>query len=128
MVEQMAADPRTLLARALVEPQGAISLSPEEASIAALEAATLREELVRRASTTHARTHWWGAEARPSSGNPAMPSRLLTAEEVSELLRVSTKTVRRLVAYRRLPCVRFGRALRFDPGDVLAWLSARKEG
>ena len=68
---------------------------------------------------------------RPVPGHqgdlPFLP-RLLTVSEVAEALQVSPKTVRRMVAYRRIPCVRFGRALRFFPGDVLAWLSARKEG
>ena len=54
--------------------------------------------------------------------------RLLTLSEVAEVLRVSPKTVRRMAALQRIPCVRFGRALRFVPGDVLAWLSARREG
>lgn len=53
--------------------------------------------------------------------------KLLTLREVAELLRVSEKSVRRLVAYRRLPCVRIGRALRFQSSDVLRWISARRE-
>jgi excisionase family DNA binding protein len=55
-------------------------------------------------------------------------SKLLTLPEVAEILRVSPKTVRRMAARQRIPCVRFGRALRFFPGDILAWLSARREG
>ena len=53
---------------------------------------------------------------------------LLTLPEVADILRTSEKTIRRLVAARRLPCVRFGRQLRFDRGDVSRWLAARKEG
>lgn len=53
---------------------------------------------------------------------------LLTLREVALLLRLSEKTARRMVARGRIPCVRFGRAIRFVPGDVLAWLSARREG
>ena len=53
---------------------------------------------------------------------------LLTPREVADLLQVSEKTVGRLVAHRRLPCVRFGRSVRFLSGDVLRWLAARKEG
>jgi len=53
---------------------------------------------------------------------------LLTPREVADLLQVSEKTVSRLVAHRRLPCVRFGRSVRFLSGDVLRWLAARKEG
>jgi len=53
---------------------------------------------------------------------------LLTVEQVAACLAVSPKTVRRMAARQRIPCVRFGRALRFLPGDLLAWLSARREG
>lgn len=53
---------------------------------------------------------------------------LLTLAEVAEVLRVSEKTIRRLVAARGIPCLRLGRQLRFVPGDVLRWLAARKEG
>ena len=67
--------------------------------------------------------------ATPSHpGDARSLPRLLTVPEVAEALQVSPKTVCRLAALRRLPCVRFGRTLRFVPGDVLAWLSARKEG
>jgi excisionase family DNA binding protein len=53
---------------------------------------------------------------------------LLTLPEVADLLRVSEKTIRRLVAARGIPCLRLGRQLRFVPGDVHRWLAARKEG
>lgn len=54
--------------------------------------------------------------------------RLLTLPEVADLLQLSQKTVHRLIARRRMPCVRVGRSVRFISGDVLRWLSARKEG
>lgn len=53
---------------------------------------------------------------------------LLTIQQVAEYLRVSPKTVRRLVSVRGFPHVRFGRVLRFERGDVFRWLQARKEG
>ena len=51
--------------------------------------------------------------------------RLLTLPEVAQVLQVSPKTVRRLVA-RGFPHIRFGRVLRFDPADVHRWLVARR--
>lgn len=54
--------------------------------------------------------------------------RLLTLAEVADLLQLSQKTISRLIAARRMPCVRVGRSVRFVSGDVLRWLSARKEG
>jgi excisionase family DNA binding protein len=64
------------------------------------------------------------AEHRSESEFPA----LLTLEELSRALRVNPRTIRRMVAARRIPCVRLGRRLRFIPGDVFRWLEARKEG
>jgi excisionase family DNA binding protein len=67
-----------------------------------------------------------GAERRlPSRG--AMAG-LLTTAQVAELLAVSERTVKRLVAGHRLPCVRIGRAVRFDYQAVFRWLEARQEG
>ena len=53
---------------------------------------------------------------------------LLTVQQVASYLKVSAKTVRRLVDRRGLPHIRFGRVLRFERGDVFRWLQARKEG
>jgi excisionase family DNA binding protein len=53
---------------------------------------------------------------------------LLTIRGLADLLGTSEKTVRRMVCAGRIPCVRFGRQIRFLPGDVFRWLEARKEG
>ena len=53
--------------------------------------------------------------------------RLLSARQVAELLGVSLRTVRRLVASSELHCVRVGRLVKFHPGDVSRWLSAHTE-
>lgn len=54
--------------------------------------------------------------------------RLMTLSEVATLLQLNERTIRRLVAGRRLPCLRLGRQLRFDPRALTAWLRAREEG
>jgi len=59
-------------------------------------------------------------------GDPLVP--LLTVRETAAYLRVSEKSIRRLIARRRLPCVRLGRRVLFDRSDLLRWVSARKEG
>ena len=64
---------------------------------------------------------------RPGGVVHALPA-LLTIGELSDLLKLSEKTIRRMIAAGRLPCVRLGRQLRFLPGDVFRWLEARKEG
>jgi len=53
---------------------------------------------------------------------------MLSIAEVARLLKLSAKSVRRLVARGSLPCYRIGRLVRFAPGDVFRWLEARKEG
>jgi len=53
--------------------------------------------------------------------------RLLTVEQVASVLSVSPKTIRRLVASRKLPCVRLGRVLRFQQADLFRFVEARKE-
>lgn len=60
-------------------------------------------------------------------GGTGMP-RLLTVSDVAVFLQVHEKTVYDWVARGQIPCVRLGHRLRFDPHDVLRWLSARKEG
>ena len=50
----------------------------------------------------------------------------LSVRDVSRLLGVAAVTVYRLAARRALPAYRFLRRLRFQRGDVLAWLEARK--
>jgi excisionase family DNA binding protein len=65
---------------------------------------------------------------RSNDPHAAVLPRLLTVQELSEMLRLSPRTVRRLVAARRIPCVRLGRSPKFLPGDVFRWLEARKEG
>ena len=49
--------------------------------------------------------------------------RLLTIEEVADHLGVNVRHMRRLVAERRIPYVKWGRLLRFDPAEIDAWLA-----
>jgi excisionase family DNA binding protein len=61
---------------------------------------------------------------------PAVPfagrSRLLDIDAVAELLSTSVRHVRRLVQERRIPVVRVGRLIRFDPVDLDAWLDEHR--
>ena len=47
---------------------------------------------------------------------------LLDIEEVARLLGVGVRHVRRLVADRRIPYLKWGHLLRFDPVEIDAWL------
>jgi len=52
---------------------------------------------------------------------------LLTMDQLAERLGVTHRHVRRMVAERRVPFVRVGRFIRFDPAEISAWLDqARK--
>jgi excisionase family DNA binding protein len=46
--------------------------------------------------------------------------------EVADHLGVSVRHVRRLVFERRIPFLKWGHLLRFDPGDIAAWLDAQR--
>jgi excisionase family DNA binding protein len=51
---------------------------------------------------------------------------LLDTDEVAIALRVSPRHVRRLVAERRIPFVKVGRFVRFDPGELDVWLDQQR--
>ena len=48
--------------------------------------------------------------------------RLLTIDELAEHLGVTPRHVRRLVAERRVPFLKWRRFVRFDPAEIAAWL------
>jgi excisionase family DNA binding protein len=47
---------------------------------------------------------------------------LLTIDQLAERLGTSVRHVRRLVAERRVPYLKVGRLIRFDPSEVTEWL------
>jgi len=53
--------------------------------------------------------------------------RLLTAEDVADLLRVSLDTIYDYARDGVLPSVRFGRSVRFKAGDVEAFIADASE-
>jgi excisionase family DNA binding protein len=74
---------------------------------------------------------WVHEEAGPTrSGDtlaaPASPSEhLLTLTEVAQYLRISTRTVSRLIASGSLPALRLGRAVRIRHADLLDMLDRK---
>lgn len=54
---------------------------------------------------------------------PAIAKKLLSCEQVSEMLGMSRSYVYHLVREGKLPAYRIGRILRFDPADVFAFLA-----
>jgi excisionase family DNA binding protein len=54
---------------------------------------------------------------------------LIDLPAVAELLGVNERHVRRLVAERRIPFIKWGHLLRFDPADIDQWIEdARRTG
>ena len=49
--------------------------------------------------------------------------RLLTIPELAEHLGVTQRHIRRLIAERRVPYVKWRRLIRFDPTEINAWLN-----
>lgn len=49
--------------------------------------------------------------------------RLLDIPDLAERLNTSIRHVRRLVAEQRIPVVRVGRLIRFDPDDIARWIT-----
>jgi excisionase family DNA binding protein len=56
------------------------------------------------------------------------PQRLLTITEVAERLGVDVRHVRRLVHERRIPYIKWGHLLRFDPDELTAWIDTYRHG
>ena len=59
---------------------------------------------------------------RPTDTSPL--TRLLTIAQVADALGVDVRHVRRLVHERRIPFIKWGHLLRFDPADIAAWVDA----
>ena len=57
---------------------------------------------------------------------PAGVPQLLTMDQLAERLGVTRRHVRRLVAERRVPFLRVGRFIRFDPAHVATWLDSNR--
>lgn len=51
---------------------------------------------------------------------------LLDIIQLAEHLGVTTRHIRHLIAGRRIPFIRVGRFIRFDPVEVTAWLRAHR--
>ncbi len=52
--------------------------------------------------------------------------RLLTITQVADALGVEVRHVRRLVHERRIPYIKWGHLLRFDPTDIKNWLDENR--
>jgi excisionase family DNA binding protein len=53
---------------------------------------------------------------------------LLTTPEAARALAISPRTLWTLTKRGEIPSVKIGRAVRYDPRDLLVWIDARKTG
>jgi excisionase family DNA binding protein len=53
---------------------------------------------------------------------PAELPRLLDITALASHLGVNARHIRRLVAERRIPYIKWGHLIRFDPDEIAAWL------
>ena len=56
--------------------------------------------------------------------SPQQP--LVDIVEVARMLGVDVRHVRRLVAEKRIPFIKWGHLLRFDPDDITSWLAGHR--
>jgi excisionase family DNA binding protein len=62
----------------------------------------------------------------PHHPSPSRIPRLLDIAGVAEHLAVSERHIRRLVAERRIPYVKWGHLLRFDPEEIAHWVDCSR--
>ncbi len=68
-----------------------------------------------------------GTATASNHDNPPKPG-LMDITAVAARLGVSVRRVRRLVHERRIPYIKWGHLIRFDPADIEPWIdSARRE-
>jgi excisionase family DNA binding protein len=72
-------------------------------------------------STTYSSSH-------PEVETDAPPVGLLDVGGAAERLGVTVRFVRRLVAERRIPYVKVGKFVRFDPVEVERWIDEHRVG
>jgi len=65
---------------------------------------------------------------RSNPGQPALAGRstLIDVDELAKWLGVEVVFVRRLVAERRIPFLKIGKFVRFDPAEVSAWIDRQR--
>ena len=53
---------------------------------------------------------------------------LLTIDQLAERLGITVRHVRRVVAEKRVPYLKVGKLVRFDPDQIMQWLASRRQG
>ena len=66
------------------------------------------------------------APTRKGTGGHGLAPQLLDIQAVADRLGVQVRHVRRLVTERRIPFIKWGHLLRFDPTEIEQWLEAAR--
>lgn len=53
--------------------------------------------------------------------------KLWTIDDVAEYFRVKPSVVKYWITSERLPCLKIGKHVRFDPEEIKEWIKCRKE-
>ncbi len=59
---------------------------------------------------------------------PPVPALLINARQAAQALSISPRLLWSLTQRGDVPCLRIGRAVRYDPRDLQAWVDRQKEG
>jgi excisionase family DNA binding protein len=62
-----------------------------------------------------------------STPDATLPPALLNVEQLASLLQVNVRHIRRLVHERRVPYIKWGSLVRFDPAEIKDWLDGKRE-
>lgn len=54
-------------------------------------------------------------------------TRLMSVSEVADILAVDVRHIRRLVHERRIPFIKWGHLVRFDPAEVRTWIDGFRQ-
>lgn len=65
--------------------------------------------------------------ASTPTSDPQPLRRLLSITEIADALGVEVRHVRRLVHERRIPFIKWGHLLRFDPEEIRGWIDHHRQ-
>ncbi len=61
---------------------------------------------------------------KPNDDYAKLPPPLIDITSLAELLGVEPRHIRRLVAERRIPIIKWGHLIRFDPVEIREWIDS----
>ena len=59
---------------------------------------------------------------------PSTIPQLVTINQLAECLGITARHVPRLVAEKRVPYLKVGKLVRFNPDEIVQWLASRRDG